>query len=871
MRDHLLAFLASALAVIWGHAAMTSPVLGAPLQGASTLAFQTLIVLALGCVTSGILWVRAPTVLSTPRRELLAGVWLVTGLLGLLIWNEQATFAQLHGYPEALLILAPTALALHSQVSFVLFLTAHGAVIGLALALRPSGGVALAFALLATALVASLAERSAAERFPIRARRASPSKTRTLRGAIVPLLALVLAFVGFSWSKPAASAATTEDWIRWLQSGRRSRTGGLRVGGQGPSGATQGPRVGGGVVPRKAGVDAPAPAAVAPKKGPARIGFSRDVKFGDLAGGDNSIAFYARVRTEHGNPPDAITFRPYWTGGALSRYTDGHWEAVGEDQLLEPPVFEDSGEGLVIEQQIVLQDVGQRALFALYPPVSTDLTAVLLDGEGCLRRAPQANAARYTVFSRPPSRRRLERARLSVPHIRYLDVPLDLELAPAFVEILEEAQAAGSSPLVQIFATQRLLSERCRYTLRPKLDPGKDPTLAFLEKGRGYCQHFASAMTLLLRSQGIPARLAVGYAGGEWQLRGGFYVVRQKHAHAWVEVPFEGRGWIVFDPASLALRQDPSSGQSTPSETPPGLDPRNTTSPRPTGVDLEPPVNPTAEASPTTSPPRATPPPLGASPVPRPSPRVSPSRRPRATPAATRASPSRASSPSPRGSRGPRRTQTPLLRDPDPFQRIWKGAKGAVGSAPPPPPPALDAAPQGSSRGGRGGRLASTAQRQRPVPENLARDSATFALGSLTRDLGWAVGGFVALVLLLAGYRAWRQRRSEGEGEGEVPPPPSVLRYGADGQSEGPTAEELHAADAVVSVYLGFLKGLAKAGQGRESSETARELARRLDLAPLHGLTELFERARYGRWGLPPDALAEVERLSAETLAALEA
>ena len=62
MRDHLLAFLASALAVVWGHAAMTSPVLGAAPDQASALALQTLVVLALGCLTSGILWARAPTV-----------------------------------------------------------------------------------------------------------------------------------------------------------------------------------------------------------------------------------------------------------------------------------------------------------------------------------------------------------------------------------------------------------------------------------------------------------------------------------------------------------------------------------------------------------------------------------------------------------------------------------------------------------------------------------------------------------------------------------------------------------------------------------------------------------------------------------------
>lgn len=143
-------------------------------------------------------------------------------------------------------------------------------------------------------------------------------------------------------------------------------------------------------------------------------------------------------------------------------------------------------------------------------------------------------------------------------------------------------------------------------------------------------------------------------------------------------------------------------------------------------------------------------------------------------------------------------------------------------------------------------------------------------MGSILRDLGWGLGGLLLLALGVAGYRELRRRRADKEAELE--PPPVALRYGADDTAGGgPSLEELHAANAVVSVYLKLLRGLAKAGAGREPSETARELARRLDLAPLHGLTELFERARYGQRGLPPDALAEAERLEGETLSALAA
>lgn len=65
----------------------------------------------------------------------------------------------------------------------------------------------------------------------------------------------------------------------------------------------------------------------------------------------------------------------------------------------------------------------------------------------------------------------------------------------------------------------------------------------------GHCEFFASAMALMLRSQGIPARVVSGYRGGEWSEADGAYLVRKSMAHLWVEVLFPGVGWVRFDPA----------------------------------------------------------------------------------------------------------------------------------------------------------------------------------------------------------------------------------------------------------------------------------------------------------------------------------
>ncbi|WP_036738254.1 transglutaminase-like domain-containing protein, partial [Paenibacillus zanthoxyli] len=90
------------------------------------------------------------------------------------------------------------------------------------------------------------------------------------------------------------------------------------------------------------------------------------------------------------------------------------------------------------------------------------------------------------------------------------------------------------------------------YTLDTRVPPeGADfvDDFLFTEK-KGYCVHFASAMTVLLRSSGIPARYVQGYAPGRKAAGPGpqRYMVTQGDAHAWVEVYFPGAGWVPLDP-----------------------------------------------------------------------------------------------------------------------------------------------------------------------------------------------------------------------------------------------------------------------------------------------------------------------------------
>jgi len=96
-----------------------------------------------------------------------------------------------------------------------------------------------------------------------------------------------------------------------------------------------------------------------------------------------------------------------------------------------------------------------------------------------------------------------------------------------------------------------------RYSLRPGIAPDGDQLAWFLFYAkRGYCTYFAFAMTLMLRSLGIPARVAAGFLVDPSSSVFNYYAIRADMAHAWVEVLFPGYGWIEFDPTTDRLAED---------------------------------------------------------------------------------------------------------------------------------------------------------------------------------------------------------------------------------------------------------------------------------------------------------------------------
>jgi transglutaminase-like putative cysteine protease len=157
----------------------------------------------------------------------------------------------------------------------------------------------------------------------------------------------------------------------------------------------------------------------------------------------------------------------------------------------------------------------------------------------------------YTVRSRivvPPAEELDQVQNLApVQYGRWTELPEDLD--PRIGQIAQEWTADAASTYDKVLAIQRRFhSDGFTYSTDVDVADDSDALLTFLTQTKtGFCQQYATAMAVLVRELGIPARVAVGYQAGTLQ-DDGTYLVQSADAHAWVEVFFEGYGWLSFEP-----------------------------------------------------------------------------------------------------------------------------------------------------------------------------------------------------------------------------------------------------------------------------------------------------------------------------------
>ncbi|RBY88926.1 transglutaminase domain-containing protein [Blastococcus sp. TBT05-19] len=129
------------------------------------------------------------------------------------------------------------------------------------------------------------------------------------------------------------------------------------------------------------------------------------------------------------------------------------------------------------------------------------------------------------------------------------------ELDPSIGALTAELTADAATPYERVRRIQDYLTDRANgFTYSLSTSPGTtgDDLLDFLRLKRGYCEQYAGAMAVLVRQAGLPARVALGYTPGEVQ-PDGTRLITSDDAHAWVEVFFQGSGWVPFDPTPIAI------------------------------------------------------------------------------------------------------------------------------------------------------------------------------------------------------------------------------------------------------------------------------------------------------------------------------
>lgn len=128
----------------------------------------------------------------------------------------------------------------------------------------------------------------------------------------------------------------------------------------------------------------------------------------------------------------------------------------------------------------------------------------------------------------------------------YLSLP---SLDPRMPRLARDVMSRVPGAFAGAVALERYLKTNYSYTMELLSAPVDDPLAHFLFKRRkGHCEYFASAMAVLLRTQGIPSRVVTGFQSGVYNPISGWHLIRASDAHSWVEAWFPEQGWITFDP-----------------------------------------------------------------------------------------------------------------------------------------------------------------------------------------------------------------------------------------------------------------------------------------------------------------------------------
>ncbi len=280
----------------------------------------------------------------------------------------------------------------------------------------------------------------------------------------------------------------------------------------------------------------------APSAERALSGLTEEMSPGDISDLTLNDVVAFRVRFDGAPPPPALR---YWRGPVLSEFDGYSWSRGGAQSFRRPQVVPD---GPPVDYTVTLEPTGQQMLFALDMVESwTGGLAAQSWDFGLRTRRPVHSVLRYDA--RSYSRYRAGKS-LS-PALRNASLQLPRGRNPRTAELARSMRAKARGDADYALAVLDMFRRQdFYYTLTP---PGldRDSVDDFLFNTRqGFCGHYASAFTNMMRAAGIPARVVAGYQGGHWNPIGGYLIVRQAHAHAWSEIWLAETGWTRVDPTA---------------------------------------------------------------------------------------------------------------------------------------------------------------------------------------------------------------------------------------------------------------------------------------------------------------------------------
>ncbi len=234
----------------------------------------------------------------------------------------------------------------------------------------------------------------------------------------------------------------------------------------------------------------------------------------------------------------------YWRGPVFENYDGESWKQLNFNGSA--PTLEPIATAPKWSYTLTLEPTGTPWLLSLDTPTQLPPRTELTSAFQAATRFPLEQQTRLSFVSQASKLGRLESTR----RLHY-NLYLPLDQSPKATALAAQWRTLPASERVQR-GLDYLKYGGFSYTLNPPILPKDNRVDAFLFQYKsGFCEHYAQAFAFLMRSAGLPARIVAGYLGGELNPSGGYFIIRQQDAHAWVEVWIEGEGWVRVDPTAV--------------------------------------------------------------------------------------------------------------------------------------------------------------------------------------------------------------------------------------------------------------------------------------------------------------------------------